>query len=153
MISLIALVNEQGTACSEACLCSDCDSPDMRIGIEKNIWTDAIPGSWIDCTGNSELFCVHCGIGDRWERIDWEKVYKDKAQMEKNRIEMKNRKTKNPKIGGLDISKALDSERREMVRDMHFRKKGVFDNKKTRARDKEIERRVNLGDFEADLED
>ena len=66
---------------------------------------------------------------------------------------MKNRKIKNPKLGRFNISEALDRERKEMTRDMHFRKKGAFDSKKTRARDKEIERRVNLGDYEADLED
>ena len=65
---------------------------------------------------------------------------------------MKNRKIRNPK-SEFNLSEALDTERREMVKGMHFRKKGVYDNKRTRAKDKEIERRVNLGDFEADLED
>ena len=87
MISLIALVNDQGTACSETCLCSECDDPDMRIGISQNIWSDVIPDSWTDCTGNSELFCVHCGIGDRWERIDWDEVYCNKPPIDWDKID------------------------------------------------------------------
>jgi hypothetical protein len=65
MRKLFAIVSEQGTACSEACLCERCHAnPKHRASVEKRAATvDDIPNptDWHDCTRNEALQCNVCG--------------------------------------------------------------------------------------------
>ena len=67
---LYAMVSGQGTACYEACLCSECDNPQNRAAIEAYTTVSSnhmseidrpMPGSWTDCTDNDALTCNTCG--------------------------------------------------------------------------------------------
>lgn len=65
MRKLLALVADQGTACSEAALCDLCHAkPASRAAVEKKaarIRDIPNPADWHDCTGNEALQCNDCG--------------------------------------------------------------------------------------------
>jgi hypothetical protein len=62
---LFALASDQGTACSETCLCSDHYTDENKGKIEAKIDPKnpdrAVAGSWHDCTENEALACTDCG--------------------------------------------------------------------------------------------
>jgi len=64
MRKLLALVSEQGTACSETALCDSCHRahPGQRIKIQEKAARDIPdPRNWHDCTENEALTCNVCG--------------------------------------------------------------------------------------------
>lgn len=57
---LFALINDEGTACRETCLCETHFTDSMKKIVEFGCWDDAIPDSWTDVTDNEECACVIC---------------------------------------------------------------------------------------------
>jgi len=65
MRKLMAMVTEDGVACDETGLCSDCDTPDNRALLQLKTW-DEDPGlKWRVRTRDHAISCQICGWGNR----------------------------------------------------------------------------------------
>ena len=69
-VTMVALCTPQGTACAEAGVCSDCDTPELRAKVEADAvgrnrdnpeHDRPVPGVWHDATGNDAVACQGCG--------------------------------------------------------------------------------------------
>lgn len=63
---LVAAIDESYgnyTACSEAVLCDQHDTPENRTRLEKRLWHQPLgPVRWDDCTRNDQCRCGICGV-------------------------------------------------------------------------------------------
>jgi hypothetical protein len=61
---MIAMLSTQGTAVSEAALCKDHDTPQLRQRLAVHAPSDVVPDSWTDVKGNEFIVCSICGYNE-----------------------------------------------------------------------------------------
>jgi len=65
-LKMFALVNDQGTACSETALCEKHLTDENKAMVLRQLYgLDDIADkqTWHDCSGNDGLYCNDCGLG------------------------------------------------------------------------------------------